>query len=164
MIRTIISIQKKEWRLKWNAQNYRVEKWMGPLNGPDQPSWMYGTGQMFLRVRMYEAREEFNSRIECMGIVSEVLNVWFCCGLLCYANQLSPASGYSQPWWVARVVECGNPGGDRGSSAGGDTGTQGGWQGDTGRSISGHHHHRQVWDTDTRTGAKLAGGNLKEQS
>ena len=69
---------------------------------------------MFSRVRMYEAREEFNSRIECMGIVSEVLNVWFCCGLLCYANQLSPASGYSQPWWVARVVECGNPGGDRG--------------------------------------------------
>ena len=76
---------------------------------------MYGTGQMFLRVRMYEAREEFNSRIECMGIVSEVLNVWFCCGLLCYANHLSsPASGYSQPWWVARVVECGNPGGDTG--------------------------------------------------
>ena len=43
--------------------------------------------------------------VECMVV---------CCGLLCYANQLSPAGGYSQPWWVARVVECGNPGGDRG--------------------------------------------------
>ena len=80
--------------------------------------------------------------VECMVVC------WVCCGLLCYANHLSsPASGYSQPWWVARVVECGNPGGDRGSSAGGDTGTQGGWQGDTGRSISGHNHHHQVWDT-----------------
>ena len=75
---------------------------------------MYGTGQMFLRVRMYEAREEFNSRIECMGIVSEVLNVWLYVEsvAVCYVMPTSslqpaaiPSPGGWQGWWNVVIQE-----------------------------------------------------------
>ena len=70
---------------------------------------------MFLRVRMYEAREEFNSRIECMGIVSEVLNVWLyvesvaVCYVMPTTSPLQPAAipspGGWQGWWNVVIQE-----------------------------------------------------------